>query len=26
VENGSFPNEEESYHLSDEVAQALRDI
>jgi 3-methyl-2-oxobutanoate hydroxymethyltransferase len=26
VENGSFPNEEESYHLSDEVAQALRDL
>ena len=26
VENGSFPNEDESYHLSDEVAQALRDL
>jgi 3-methyl-2-oxobutanoate hydroxymethyltransferase len=25
VENGSFPSEEESYHLSDEVAQALQD-
>lgn len=23
VENGSFPNEEETYHLSDEVARAL---
>jgi 3-methyl-2-oxobutanoate hydroxymethyltransferase len=25
VESGNFPSEEESYHLSDEVAQALRD-
>ncbi|MGH8925498.1 MAG: 3-methyl-2-oxobutanoate hydroxymethyltransferase [Acidimicrobiia bacterium] len=25
VENGSFPNEDESYHLSDEVARALGD-
>jgi 3-methyl-2-oxobutanoate hydroxymethyltransferase len=25
VESGNFPSEDESYHLSDEVAQALRD-